>query len=212
MMTTFWRACAVVALMLVCLLSMSGCTTGYITASVQSVIGLDVSENPHTQVPHVRFGYIRSQYYYVPTGKYTGSQTEGSADKATDKASDTPELVSSIDIDISFGSSSKIKEKFAIGKTAVTSLSAGAMFDPEGKVVGKIINPERNALVRQIGILIQDKAKEEKAKTCIAKDFPDYPIKVFIMFGPPGFHPWLRSGGCRTGSNTVFGFQFPVFG
>jgi len=109
---------------------LTGCSAnGYITASVQSVIGLDVSENPQTQVPHVRFGFIRNQLYYVPTGKVVvGGGPSGSA-------SDTPRLVSDIDVEIQFLSSTKIREKFAVGYEAVQSPAAKAMFAPAGTTV-----------------------------------------------------------------------------
>ena len=71
------------------LLFMQGCTTnGYITSSVATVVGLDVSENPKTQIPHVKFGYARTGLYYVPTGKtaYGDSRRSGSTARRDPRA------------------------------------------------------------------------------------------------------------------------------
>jgi len=118
-----WKA--VVCSCLVCAASLggSGCTSkGYIIAAIQSVIGLDVSENPQTQVPHIRFGFVRSQLYYIPTGQTpTGSATAG-------QASDTPTLVSDIYVDITPLKHMLIKERFAVGKEAVESPAARSLF------------------------------------------------------------------------------------
>jgi len=98
---------------------MSGCATGYITSSINTGIGLDVSENAQTQVPHVRFGYIRSGVYYIPTGKV--SDPHGSA-------SDTPHVVSKIHVSSEFLKNVDITEKFAVGDQAVHSDGAKQLF------------------------------------------------------------------------------------
>jgi hypothetical protein len=110
---------------LVTCVALFGCSgNGYITSGVNTVIGLDVSENPKTQVPHVRFGYVRSQLYYVPTGKTeTTSGQIGSG-----RADETPVVVSEIFVNSKFLSDITISEKFAIGNTAVQSGAANATF------------------------------------------------------------------------------------
>lgn len=101
----------------------AGCSgNGYITSSVSTGIGLDVSENPKTQVPHVKFGYLRNQLYYVPTGKTAG------ANGVTGLASDTPDLVSEIFVNSKFLQGMTISEKFAIGKAAVASDASTTAF------------------------------------------------------------------------------------
>lgn len=104
-----------------------GCSgNGYITSGVNTVIGLDVSENPKTQVPHVRFGYVRSQLYYVPTGKT--ETTSGQVGSSSGQANETPNVVSEIFVNSKFLSDITISEKFAIGATAVQSDSAHSTF------------------------------------------------------------------------------------
>jgi len=90
------------------------------------VIGLDVSENPQTQVPHVRFGFARSQLYYIPTGKTV--EGSGNTGQSTGQASDTPTLVSDIHVDITPLKQIVITERFAVGQGAVNSLAAQSLF------------------------------------------------------------------------------------
>lgn len=129
------------------IISVGGCAgNGYITSSVNTVIGMDVSENPKTQVPHIKFGYARSGIYYVPTGKTAGS------DGATGKASDTPEVVSDIFVHSKFLTGMTISEKFAIGKEAVRSNAADTAFAvpaaqmvAAGEVPAEVTNAFRDA-------------------------------------------------------------------
>jgi len=109
------------------ILVFSSCSgNGYITSSVNTVVGLDVSENPKTQVPHIRFGYVRSGLYYVPTGK-TQTTSVGNADNAG-PANETPTLVSEIFVHSKFLTDITISEKFAIGAAAVQSTAAQQNF------------------------------------------------------------------------------------
>ena len=102
------------------ILLLSGCASnGYITSSINTGIGLDVSENPQTQVPHVKFGYIRSGLYYIPTGK-TGNPKDGDA-------SQTPHIVSKIHVSSEFLKNIDITEKFAVGD-AVSTAAAHQLF------------------------------------------------------------------------------------
>lgn len=112
---------------LVIMLFLCGCSgNGYITSSVGTVLGLDVSENPKTQVPHIRFGYVRNGLYYVPTGK-TLTTSNGNVGIAG-PANETPTVVSEIFVNSKFLTDITISEKFAIGQGAVNSGSATATF------------------------------------------------------------------------------------
>lgn len=71
-----------------------------IVSATQSTFGLDVSADPSSSTPHVRLGFIRTQYHRVPTA------TNGIY---------APSLISGINIDTSFTSSSAINEEFATG-------------------------------------------------------------------------------------------------
>src|SRR6266478_1034820 len=105
---------------LTCGVLITGCASnGYITSTVSTGLGLDVSENPQTQVPHVRFGYIRNGLYYIPTSKLGD---------ATGDVTKTPNVVSKIHVATKFLQSITISEKFAVGKKAVLSGSAQQVF------------------------------------------------------------------------------------
>lgn len=168
MKSSLGKSLAFILLILMAIFWLSGCgAKGYIVASVQSVIGLDVSENPKTQVPHVRFGFVRSQYYYIPTGK---SESGKGVPGGSGKADETPELVSEIDVDFKFLSSGKIHERFAVGSTAVKSNSAQALFGSKNIAEYKeelhTIRMDLKRLIRQY---------PDKAKTCIASIAPGDP-------------------------------------
>jgi hypothetical protein len=165
-----------------------GCApSGYITASVQSVIGLDISENPQTQVPHIRFGFIRNQLYYIPTGKVVVSG--GAA--GSGEAKETPELVSDIDVDITFLNKTKIIERFAVGPVAVTTGAAKIMFSPKDKDLPPLIfHNELSYTVRKIGeITSKNKEKDKAAISWINEKFPKYskekyPLDTFLERPP----------------------------
>ncbi len=109
--------CLALAAALLC----SGCATnGYISSVITTGIGLDVSENPQTQIPHVRFGYIRNGVYYIPTGK-TGNLANGDVTQ-------TPTVVSKIHVSSKFLEGITISEKFAVGEEAVDSSGARQLF------------------------------------------------------------------------------------
>jgi len=74
----------------------------------------------------VRFGFARSQLYYIPTGKTT--EGSGNTSQSAGNASDTPTLVSDINVDITPLKQIVIKERFAVGQGAVHSLAAQALF------------------------------------------------------------------------------------
>lgn len=141
------------------LLALQGCSAnGYITASVQSVIGLDVSENPQTQVPHVRFGFIRNQLYYVPTGKVVVGQGGTSGE-----AKDVPHLVSYIKLNSTFAQSMEIEERFAVGDEASNSPAAQALFG-----AAQIVTPQPSDVYQlQLALKPLIRANPGKAKSCI---------------------------------------------
>lgn len=139
----------------------SGCgAKGYIVASVQSVIGLDVSENPKTQVPHVRFGFVRSQYFYVPTGKAAGG---------SGRAADTPELVSVMEVDLRFLNYARIHERFAVGKGAVQAPAAQQLFAGLPPLSPR---PEVLRLQEELGTLLRQPGMAAKARKCLRENFP----------------------------------------
>jgi hypothetical protein len=115
----------------------TGCKTVVrenIISSVNTGIGVSLAENPKTEMYEVKVGYIRSQFYSVPTGKTVEGATSNAANV-------TPELVSGIRMNsdarhLLLGVS--VIENFAVGKVAVMSPAAVAMY------VGQTDNPQKS--------------------------------------------------------------------
>lgn len=126
-------------------LTFTGCSTVVrenIVSSIDTGFGVTVMENKQTQVPEIKVGYIRTQFYSVPTGKVVENQTyrktrgtngvtEIVGDHQTNRADITPEMVAGIRTESDFTSlilGLKISENFAIGSNAVNSDAATAMY------------------------------------------------------------------------------------
>ena len=116
----------------------TGCKTVVrenVISCVNTGFGATLAENPQTQLYEVKIGYIRSQFYSVPTGKVVDN-SKGSAFR-TNAVDITPELVSGIRM--GGGSSQKfslgmdVSENFAVGKIAVNSRAAIAMYISDAK-------------------------------------------------------------------------------
>ncbi len=116
-------------------LFVQGCASnGYISSSITTGIGLDVSENSQTQIPHVRFGYIRHGLYYIPTG----ATTNGGG-----KVTDTPHVVSKIHVKSEFLKTMEITEKFAVGDKASDSQAARQLFaEPSAGTTERNVQPK----------------------------------------------------------------------
>lgn len=44
---------------------------GDIVSASTSVVGIDISQDPSSSAPHIRLGYVRTQFHIVPTAKGT---------------------------------------------------------------------------------------------------------------------------------------------
>lgn len=144
-----------------------------IISTIDTGLGLTVAENKQTQLYELKAGYIRSQFYSIPTGKVVESDnasfnmlstcrkiaripvgtitdsTErtkvfsllsscvtGNHSQASNAANITPEVISGIHAnmglqDIIFGM--EVSESFAVGKEAVNSPAAVAMYVANAK-------------------------------------------------------------------------------
>src|SRR6266446_1381080 len=85
----------------------TGCTTVVrenIISSVNTGVGFTLAENPKTELYEVKLGFIRSQFYSVPTGKTVkGDKQECcSRQELSNHAEHTPELVSGIKMNSDF--------------------------------------------------------------------------------------------------------------
>lgn len=132
------------------LLAGSGCSTTVVRENIISTVntglGISIAENPKTELYEVKVGYIRSQYYSIPTGKTVKNDNEpngGIANKQdlrSNNADKTPQVISGIrvksDIEHLF-LGVDISESFAVGDVAVMSPAAVAMFVADAESDGK---------------------------------------------------------------------------
>ncbi|HPM74232.1 MAG TPA: hypothetical protein PLA71_00755 [Saccharofermentans sp.] len=98
-----------------------------IVTSTISGLGIDASFDPHTQVPHGRIGYIRSEAAIVPTNRKADGDTGGSVGGG---AKDAPNVLLEMNTGGIFNlfTDSLIYQRLAIGETAVSQPGAVAMF------------------------------------------------------------------------------------
>lgn len=104
-----------------------------IVSSVNTGIGISLTENPQTELYEVKIGYIRSQFYSVPTGKMVEAddKVNGAEQKLSNGAHRTPNVVSGIRFNSDFRHlllGATISENFAVGDRAVMSPAAVAMY------------------------------------------------------------------------------------
>lgn len=129
------------------LLTQPGCKTvarENILSTINTGMGLTVTENPTTQLYELKAGFIRTQFYSVPTGKNVeGAETSKvvengkvttSSTNLSNNARSTPNVVSGIRArssakDLFLGMD--ISENFAVGDDAVRSPAAVAMYIAE---------------------------------------------------------------------------------
>ncbi len=118
----------------------SGCKTVLrenVISSINTVYGVEVAQNSQSGSYEFKLGFVRSQLHSVPTSKMVEGGT--SSPSLSSDPQNTPELVSGIRIGSDGGQSSsvsaKISENFAVGKIAVMSPAAVAMY------LGQITNP-----------------------------------------------------------------------
>jgi hypothetical protein len=135
-----WIMCAGLTIMLG-----AGCKTivrENIISAIDTGIGATLAENKQTQLYELKAGYIRSQFYSIPTGKLVENKNpetqivldkNGNVVKAqiSNAANITPQLVAGIRShtglqDIFLGMD--VSENFAVGDVAVNSQAATAMY------------------------------------------------------------------------------------
>ena len=91
-----------------------------------TVIGLELAENPATQVPHAKLGYNRAELAYIPTNRPSGDDPTGEVEGAEESVDVLMELkYAGI---FSWGASGGIYQRLAVGKEAVRQPGAAYMF------------------------------------------------------------------------------------
>ncbi len=127
-----------------------------VIAATGTVLGLDISENPQTQLYHVKFGYTRGELAIVPSNRSAEKNTTATNSRGHG-ATDTADVL----MELRYGGikSSGIYQRLAVGKTAVSQPGAAFMLakDADGALdektakavssaVGKI--PAKDAVAR----------------------------------------------------------------
>jgi hypothetical protein len=148
MRTNQIRRIVVIVPLLAAGLFASGCKTivrENIISSIDTGLGATLAENKQTQLYELKAGYIHSQFYSIPTGKLVENTAAAgdsiivtSPDGSTSQkgqisnaANITPQVVSGIRASTSLADvvlGMNILESFAVGKDAVNSPAAIAMY------------------------------------------------------------------------------------
>lgn len=105
-----------------------GCTTGkhYVIAATGTVIGLEVAQNPSTQMYQAKLGYDRAELAIVPSNRASGSKGDTNYGSG---AADTTDVVMELNYANIFDlKSSGIYQRLAVGKNAVSQPGAVFMF------------------------------------------------------------------------------------
>jgi hypothetical protein len=121
----------------ICLSSQEGCNSynHQVIAATGTSIGVEVSQNPATQVPQAKLGYQRAELAMVPTNR-SAEKTTTTGNSMGEGAKDHGEVIMELRYGGIFdtGKSSGIYQRLAVGKVAVTQPGAAFMFakDDEG--------------------------------------------------------------------------------
>jgi hypothetical protein len=109
-------------------LALCGCTTNrhYVTAATSTIIGVEIAQNPSTQMYNAKLGYNRAEVALVPSNRGTGSEGDPSTGGG---AADTTDVV----MELHYGnmlslSGSSIYQRLAVGKGGVSQPGAAFMF------------------------------------------------------------------------------------
>jgi hypothetical protein len=121
----------------ICLSSQEGCNryNHQVIAATGTSIGVEVSQNPATQVPQAKLGYQRAELAIVPTNRSAEKSTT-TGNSMGEGAKDHGEVIMELRYGGIFdtGKSSGIYQRLAVGKVAVSQPGAAFMFakDDEG--------------------------------------------------------------------------------
>lgn len=101
-----------------------GCATRHaVIVNTGTVLGIDISENPSTSLYHVKLGYARTEFAYVPSNRSTSTNdpTTGSG------AKDVPDVLLELKMQNIFQGGG-VYQRLAVGNIAVTQPGAAFMF------------------------------------------------------------------------------------
>lgn len=143
-----------------------------VIASTGTSIGLEIAQNPATQVPHAKLGYQRAEVALVPTNR----PTEDPSDKKPVGADVTAQVLMELKYSgiFSWGDGSGIYQRLAVGTDAVMQPGATMMFAraPDGSITSEGIQaiqslhtvPARTPASRQFIACLGDIRKKDPVK------------------------------------------------
>lgn len=131
----------------VALLLVAGCATNqnYVISGTGTVIGVEIGQNPSTQMYHAKLGYVRSEIALVPTNKGTNG-----VPAVNGGAKDTPNVLMELRFGgiFSTGTGGGIYQRLAVGETAVAQPGAAVMFAKDAN--GNLSSNAVEAVTRKI--------------------------------------------------------------
>jgi hypothetical protein len=172
-----------------------------IISSINTGIGISLTENPKTEMYEVKIGYIRSQFYSVPTGKTVEDDCTNGAHH-TNHAHKTPEMVAGIRMESGIEQllvGLKVTESFAVGKTAVMSPAAVAMYvanaesDAKAMAASSAAAAATKSLEKIRSVDAPEKVEKKMAIAQIRQQGPAAKAKVDAAIAKPangGFADW----------------------
>lgn len=115
-----------------------GHTRDYVISGSGTVIGVEIGQNPASQMYHAKLGYVRTEVALVPTNR--GTSTNGPA--VNGGAKDTANVIMELKFNGIFSSSGGIYQRLAVGDKAVGQPGAAIMFakDAQGSVSSNVVD------------------------------------------------------------------------
>jgi hypothetical protein len=138
------------------LAALSGCRASpdYVIAASGTVIGVELSQNPATQIPQAKLGYDRAELAFVPTNRGPKSPSDPSLSGADQVADVLMELRYSG----MFSTSGGIYQRLAVGPNAVKQAGAAFLFakSPEGALDPAAAREVKEAISTRFGTSAQE--------------------------------------------------------
>lgn len=205
-------------------ISVSGCAAGKILrenvlASTQSTFGLQVAQNPQTQVHEFKLGYARNEFFLVPTDKTVLYEQSGGANEKECDVRSGASKTANVLAEIQVGGTSKgteqrvtIYQRLAVGDLAVRSGAAIALYAEDEKVAkaasAGLLSLEGDAPETQAGAVIGllsdayivagaygDSSQEKELADKVDLVRAQFPDRVdFLVYDSVGGGNFTRSG------------------
>jgi hypothetical protein len=136
-----------------------------VVAATGTVIGVEISQNPQTQMYQAKLGYNRGEMAIVPSNR-SGNAEPGCVGGG---AKDTADVIMELKYSGLFSSSGGIYQRLAVGTTAVKQPGAAFMFAKDDS--GKLEDAPAQAVAKALQGIQETPADVEKARAPLAKAY-----------------------------------------